>query len=548
MRRCHGPSPGAAGTAALACRIAEDLERAVTAPAEVTRPPGGDKPLLPLRVKHQASSMWSSIVSAREATAMTRTAHGEHNRAWTTRHPGPRPSILAAGAVAIGALLLVQAPVRADDAAASRPAAPSQSATAAPQKFALAPGDRISIVVFEQQEISGVYFVEPDGSITMPLLGAIAVSGLTPQALQRQLVARFSDGYLQNPVVSVRLAELRPVTVLGDVRSPGRYTFIDGMNVETLLALAGGAARLSGEEAAQRADFLQSDERVKTLTIAYLGQLARKARLEAQLKGSALSLPAVAPENAATFKAFVAGEKQVLEFEVASQARQAALLREQTKQAKTDIDTFSKQVDLENQQIAFLDSQIADVKSLLINGLTRKSTLIDIEREKSKSRANLATILGSLARAKSLVTETDLKLQDLDSAYRSRIMAELQTTMLQIAESESTLPIAVEARQMKRDRLPAAARQVASAPLDSVPITIRRFGNGTIRSIPADRSFEIWPGDIVQVGDGTNAALPGGVAGGNPLRLTEPGAAPVGTGAAAASAPVTATGERVSLR
>ncbi len=421
-------------------------------------------------------------------------------------------------AMALGFAVAFPVAVRADDEGAERRTQSSSvaEASATQQKYALAPGDRLSIVVFEQPDISGSYFVEPDGALTLPLLGVIQASGVSTQELQRELTRRFADGYIQNPLISVRLAELRPVTIIGAVRSPGRYTFFDGMTVEALVALAGGTARLSGEEAAFKADLLQADERLNSLKLAYLGQMVRNARLEAQLAGGEMDLPEVPEAEAAVFTKLADGEKQILDFERSSQEGQAGLLKEQVKQIGSDIATFEQQAELEKEQTEFLDNQIADLTGLVRNGLTKKSTLIEIQREKNKSRANLASILGSLTRSKSLLVETDLKLQELQTGYRGRIMADLQANRLQIAVTESLLPVAVKARQLKLDQTPVNLLEADGSPI----ITIRRYRGGKLETLPAGRMAEIWPGDLVQFGTGGGGSSNQAAA--NGLALPEP--------------------------
>ena len=43
-----------------------------------------------------------------------------------------------------------------------------------------------------------------------------------------------------NPSVSVQIAEFRPFFILGEVASPGKYPYVEGMTVLTAVAIAGG--------------------------------------------------------------------------------------------------------------------------------------------------------------------------------------------------------------------------------------------------------------------------------------------------------------------
>jgi len=65
------------------------------------------------------------------------------------------------------------------------------------------------------------YQVDPDGTINLPIMGKIKVSGLTPKEAEKHVQQR-TDEYLKDAVVSVKLLSYK-VTVLGEVRNPGIY-------------------------------------------------------------------------------------------------------------------------------------------------------------------------------------------------------------------------------------------------------------------------------------------------------------------------------------
>ncbi len=80
------------------------------------------------------------------------------------------------------------------------------------------------------------YLVTLDGTITMPILGKIAVQDLTILALENSLVKKLIDGnHLSNPIVTVRLINAK-FTLLGEVKNPGTYTFNE-QNISLLQAL-----------------------------------------------------------------------------------------------------------------------------------------------------------------------------------------------------------------------------------------------------------------------------------------------------------------------
>ena len=126
-------------------------------------------------------------------------------------------------------------------------AGPAQAQTEIAGDWLLAPGDRIDISVLEDPSLNRQALVRPDGKISMPLAGAIAVAGLTPEAVQGLIRRRLAKDFIEPPNVTVSLIALgiedEPAFyVLGEVARPGRFTFDEETPVTVLqaLALAGG--------------------------------------------------------------------------------------------------------------------------------------------------------------------------------------------------------------------------------------------------------------------------------------------------------------------
>lgn len=101
-------------------------------------------------------------------------------------------------------------------------------------------GDRLRIVVFEQDSLSGTYEVDATGNIMMPLVGQLAARGRTTSGLSSSIKSRLANGFLREPDVSVELAQTRPFYIHGEVSRPGAYSFVPGMTFERAVALAGG--------------------------------------------------------------------------------------------------------------------------------------------------------------------------------------------------------------------------------------------------------------------------------------------------------------------
>jgi polysaccharide export outer membrane protein len=107
----------------------------------------------------------------------------------------------------------------------------------------MGPGDTLSLVVHGQPDLSATLYVADDGTITAPMVGAVPVAGLSPAGAS-QLVAEAlrRDKILVNPQVTIVLEQFRSqrVSVLGEVRQPGRFAIESRTSLLDLLAEAGG--------------------------------------------------------------------------------------------------------------------------------------------------------------------------------------------------------------------------------------------------------------------------------------------------------------------
>ncbi len=92
-------------------------------------------------------------------------------------------------------------------------------------RYILGAGDRIFIKFIRLPEFSQIYYIGPTGEIHFPELGHIYVEGLSIKGLTEKLKNLYSE-YIISPSLEIQLAGYRPVNVnlVGEVRSPGRYT------------------------------------------------------------------------------------------------------------------------------------------------------------------------------------------------------------------------------------------------------------------------------------------------------------------------------------
>lgn len=116
------------------------------------------------------------------------------------------------------------------------------------QAASLGPGDEFEVRAYEEPAMSGQFVVSQAGQIDYPLLGTITVEGLTAaqvaRLLREQLIQR---RLIKNPSILVQVKTLssKKVFVLGEVKAPGRFAFVDNMSIVEGVTLAGGFTPLA---------------------------------------------------------------------------------------------------------------------------------------------------------------------------------------------------------------------------------------------------------------------------------------------------------------
>ena len=147
---------------------------------------------------------------------------------------------LTRGISVCGALLAVALLASACGGGALNEAEQQSLAATATAPAKLQPGDKVTIVVFGESNLSGDYQLNQSGQISLPLAGTVKAQGLTQTELEQALTQKFRSEYLKHPKVTVTIATLQPYYVMGEVKSPGEFAYKSGLNVLTALAIAGG--------------------------------------------------------------------------------------------------------------------------------------------------------------------------------------------------------------------------------------------------------------------------------------------------------------------
>jgi polysaccharide export outer membrane protein len=364
----------------------------------------------------------------------------------------------------------------------------------------LAAGDRLTVTVFGQPELSGVYQVNGKGEIELPVVGEISVNQLTIKEAEKRTEERLTAGYVNHPVVSITISELRPIYVVGDVKAPGSFPYRHGAMVMNAVAQAGGYG--SAEQllpTTAYTDYLLAEERVQTMENNRLTLSIRKARLEAQLDNRATFEPPLLPvagPQAKQMMAAIANERDALSDQTQELRQRLALLRDQKPRLETAATAVQKQIESEQKQLELVGDQLKDWAKLKEKGLGLRTTEVSLLREQAALDVLISGYRTELARLAVTMGDLDIKIQEAQAAEHRRIAVELQDVRTRLSEIDTVLPTVRQARE-------ARLRRTAGGPEPNTQvnhrIVVRRMVQNAVQQLDATEQTLLKPGDIVEV-------------------------------------------------
>lgn len=131
---------------------------------------------------------------------------------------------------------------------AASPSAPSTATSTAPASastpstYLLGPDDQITIQGPEMDEVTNrPYRVDPDGYVSMPMLGRVKAGGLTIGDFETQLNLAAAK-YVRNPQLVASVAEFhsQPISVVGAVNQPGAQQLQGKKTLMQVISMVGG--------------------------------------------------------------------------------------------------------------------------------------------------------------------------------------------------------------------------------------------------------------------------------------------------------------------
>src|SRR5467141_3430784 len=135
-------------------------------------------------------------------------------------------------------------------AAETTPAA--TRSTSSPPDLLIGAGDLLEVSLYGMQDFKTDVRVNSGGEISLPMLGTVAVSGLSVEQAEALIAHKLTEkGLFNDPHVTVFEKEYatQGISVLGEVQKPGIYPLLGSRKLYDAISAAGGTTPKAGRYA-----------------------------------------------------------------------------------------------------------------------------------------------------------------------------------------------------------------------------------------------------------------------------------------------------------
>jgi len=368
-----------------------------------------------------------------------------------------------------------------------------------PSLYRVGSGDRLRIKVLNYPDLSGEFTVQPSGDISLASVGRIRVAGREFDELEDEFINRLRESGLVDPQVSVEIAEYRPIYVVGDVKSPGRYQFQMGMTVLQALAAAGGFLTLDDETLKLRLQVLEAQDSMDTVEVDYVAAIAKRARLLAERDAAEkITFPPeiIERENDPKISGIVDSENRLFATGLTAVSGAIAILENQKKQLYNEIDNLQAQLKAIEKRDDLIEIELRDVEYLFGKGLTAKTRLLELQRLLTDVQRDRLEVAAFVARAQQEISKVDLSMANLRNDRLDRILGDLAAVQREISRLEIGRRTGKELLALRQAMsMQPAVRLILSG--ETYVIT-RDQGNDPEDMKATEHSY-VLPGDVVRI-------------------------------------------------
>lgn len=376
----------------------------------------------------------------------------------------------------------------------------------APAAYRISVGDVLSFDILDDVDLPVSLTIGTDGAAGFPLIGAFKIEGRTiPEAIDALRGEYLSRQLLTAPKLSLSIVTVRPVLILGEVRTPGSFAYYPGLTVEQAVGLAGGPQTAMSNPADRIIARAKLRGMIEETDVEIVREAVYTARLYAQLRGSDKVDLKDIPQDVkkyvddASVGPVVAIEEKILKTDLLSTKNQLEILKQSIMQTEASLTILDKLKAQQEEVVALNEQAEARTLALRKRELNTESELSRVKMATSGERSRLWELISEIGRSKREFASLQLQLETLKANREKEILTLLQ-------EREATLKKLETQRETTEEQmlLMAAAENDASKQeqVSYLYKIDRETGRGEAKSrqsIEATRGTAVLPGDVIFV-------------------------------------------------
>ena len=365
-------------------------------------------------------------------------------------------------------------------------------------RYEVGPEDVLKIGVYERPDLTGEFRVRLDGTVSVPLLGAVQVKGMDEGEIERLIAEKIERSTNKVSTVNVEIKDRRPFFVNGAVEKAGPYPFVPGMTVTHAISIAGGLFRLSRTDASLAIEAARENARILEISENLKRAFATQARLSTELaNGEVIAVPARLLEIVSSPEAqtLIGSEQLALQANVIALRNLTAGFKHAMDFSREQIGALEHQRENIFEQISLNEEQSKDVNTLLDKGLTNRMRVYEMKTLVARLYGESRAIDSLIAQARQNLVTAEREMNAATDKRRSELFAELAKVDAQIAIYQHALG---ESRKIVDDIMGFSSGS-EKARKSLVHYSILRNTPAGTKIVVVDETSPVQPGDVLQV-------------------------------------------------
>ncbi|WP_230174189.1 SLBB domain-containing protein [Rhizobium sp. CECT 9324] len=354
----------------------------------------------------------------------------------------------------------------------------------------------------EWTALNGEYAVSSGGTIAVPLLGEFPVGDDTPStvALKIGQLLKNKTGLSAPPVATVEIVRYPMFYVSGVVAKPGEQEYRPGLTITQAVAMAGGRERRANPNGSWELEQVRYAGELNRFDLALKQLMAKRARLEAELKDSPrVEFPdeLVNTADSSASKLTIDSESALFVARAEALKRQLASLTELQVLLQNEISVLDEKTAVQDRQIKIAQDELKSIASLVDSGTLAKSRETALERVVADLSSDKLDLVIAAMRAKQKLSETQRDAITLRGQRRTEAGRDLQEVLAELEDTKLKRKTTIDLLQATGASV---SRDAALEAGDLQPLeywVTRVDGSGVAQKLPPTADLE--PGDVLDV-------------------------------------------------